>query len=158
MLAGLARLVLRHRKLVVGAWIALTVFGAYSAKRVSTRWLEQFSIPGYSAYETNQTTLRVFGNGENAPHVPVYTDPRGDVTKDTGIVRGLDEIQRTYPRVRISSYFNTGSLAYVSRDRHTTFAEIYPTCPDSRASTPTRTSPTSAGSCSGWRRRASRCT
>ena len=125
MLAGLARLVLRHRKLVVGAWIALTVFGAYSAKRVSTRWLEQFSIPGYSAYETNQTTLRVFGNGENAPHVPVYTDPRGDVTKDTGIVRGLDEIQRTYPRVRISSYFNTGSLAYVSRDRHTTFAEIY---------------------------------
>ena len=54
MLEQLARLVMQHRRLVVAGWIALTVFGAYSAARVSTRWLEQFSIPGYSAYEANQ--------------------------------------------------------------------------------------------------------
>jgi RND superfamily putative drug exporter len=67
----------------------------------------------------------VFGNGENAPHVAVYTDPRGDVTKDRGIVRGLAEVQGAIPNVRVSSYFDTDSLAYVSTDRHTTFAEIY---------------------------------
>jgi RND superfamily putative drug exporter len=125
-LERLARVVLHHRKLFVGAWIALTVFGVFAAKQVSNRWLEQFSIPGYSAYETNQTTLRVYGNGENPPHVAVYTDPRGDVTKDRAtILRGLTAIQLLIPDARISSYFDTGSPAYLSKDRHTTFAEIY---------------------------------
>ena len=63
----LARLVYRRRKIVVGIWLVLTVFGAYSAARVSNRWLEQFSIPGYSAYEANQRTLKAFGVGVRPP-------------------------------------------------------------------------------------------
>jgi putative drug exporter of the RND superfamily len=122
-----ARYVIHHRKLVVGAWIVLTVFGAFAAKQVSTRWLEQFSIPGYSAYETNQTTLHVFGTGESPPHVAVFTDPAGDVTRDAGIATALQRVKDQYPKFRYSSYFDTHSLAYVSKDRHTTFAEIYPT-------------------------------
>ena len=54
MLERLARFVIHHRRLVVGAWIVLTIFGAYSAQKVNKRWLDQFSVPGYSAYETNQ--------------------------------------------------------------------------------------------------------
>jgi RND superfamily putative drug exporter len=126
MLERLARWVIHHRKIVVGAWIVLTIFGAFSAKQVSTRWLEQFSFPGYSAYETNQKALHVFGNGEDPPQVGVYTDAKGDVTKDRGIANGLREVQRLIPKARISSYFDTGSPAYVSKDRHTTFVEIYP--------------------------------
>src|SRR5205085_10292949 len=57
MLASLARFVFRHRLLVLGAWIALTAFGAFAASAVSSRWFESFSIPGYSAYETNQKAL-----------------------------------------------------------------------------------------------------
>jgi uncharacterized membrane protein YdfJ with MMPL/SSD domain len=56
-MAGLARLVIRVRWLVVGAWIVLTVFGMFSAAKLSDRWFESFSIPGYSAYEANQRTL-----------------------------------------------------------------------------------------------------
>jgi len=48
------------------------------------------------------------------------------VTKDRGILKGLATVQRLIPKARISSYFDTGSLAYVSRDRHTTFVDIYP--------------------------------
>ncbi len=33
------------------------------------------------------------------------------------------------PGARTSSYFSTGNLAYVSHDRHTTFAEVYPPGP-----------------------------
>jgi RND superfamily putative drug exporter len=124
-LGGLAHFTIRHRRLVVGAWIVLTIFGAYAAKRVSDRWLEQFSIPGYSAYEANQRTLRTFGTGEGAPHVAVFTSA-GDVTKQPGIETALNRVRRQFPEFRISSYFDTGSLAYVSRDRRTTFAEIYP--------------------------------
>ena len=37
MLARLAHAIVRRRKLVIGAWIVLTVFGAFSAKQVSDR-------------------------------------------------------------------------------------------------------------------------
>jgi RND superfamily putative drug exporter len=125
-LERLARLVIHHRKPVVAGWVVLTLFGAFAAKQVSTRWLEQFSIPGYSAYETNQTTLRVFGTGENPPHVAVFTSP-GDVTKDPRVPAALKAVETRFPQFRYSSYFDTHSQAYVSKDRHTTFAEIYST-------------------------------
>jgi hypothetical protein len=50
MLERLARLVIAHRRLVLGAWIFLIAFGLFSTTRLSNRWLEQFSIPGYSSY------------------------------------------------------------------------------------------------------------
>src|SRR6188472_4383224 len=79
-LAGLARLVMHHRRIVAGGWIALTIFGAFSAQQVSKRWLEQFSIPDFSAYEANQRTLQRFGTGAQAPNIAVlHVD--GDVTK-----------------------------------------------------------------------------
>ena len=125
MLEQLARYVLRYRWVIVAGWIALTVFGAYSAKRVSSRWLEQFSIPGFSAYEANQHVLKTFGNGTQAPDVAVFHS-KGDITKAAGLGRALARFERAHPNFRVSSYFSTGSRAYVSRDAHTTFAEFYP--------------------------------
>ncbi len=125
MLARLARFVMHHRRLVAGGWIALTIFGAFSAQQVSKRWLEQFSIPGFSAYEANQRTLHTFGSGEQAPNIAVLR-VSGDVTKSTAVRDTLARVSREFPRFRTSSYFTTGSLAYVSRDRHTTFATFYP--------------------------------
>jgi RND superfamily putative drug exporter len=121
---ALARFVLRHRRLLVGVWIALTILGAYSANAVSKRWLEQFSIPGYSAYEANQRTLKTFGTGENAPLVAVFHS-NGDVTKERGLAKAVATAAAVDRGSRVSSYFSTGSLAYVSKDRHTTFASIY---------------------------------
>ena len=124
MLEGLARFVMHHRRLVAGGWIVLTIFGAFSAQQVSKRWLEQFSIPGFSAYEANQRTLARFGSGEQAPNVAVFVS-KGDVTRDEGVAAAITKVSREFPRFRTSSYFTTGSEAYVSRDRHTTFAEFY---------------------------------
>jgi RND superfamily putative drug exporter len=124
-MTGLARFVLRRRGAIVIAWIALTVLGAYAANAVSSRWLEQFSIPGYSAYEANQRALKTFGTGENAPLVAVFT-AHGDVTKIAGIKRAITATASQNPGSRVSSYFSTGSDAYVSKDRQTTFANLYP--------------------------------
>src|ERR687888_286552 len=88
----LAHLVLRRRRAIVLAWIALTLLGAYSANAVSKRWLEQFSIPGYSAYEANQRTLKTFGTGENAPLVAVFHS-NGAVRKVAGKLVLLDRRQ-----------------------------------------------------------------
>jgi len=123
-LARLAHIVHRRRGLVVAGWIVLTLFGAFSAAKVSNRWFESFSIPGYSAYETNQKVLKTFGNGEQAPFVAVF-ESKGDVTKED-LQPAIDKAAAVNPGSRVSSYASTHSAMYVSKDGHTTIAEIYP--------------------------------
>ena len=125
MLARLTHVIARRRWYVIGAWLALTVFGAYSAGQVSKRWFQSFSIPGYSAYEANQRMLKQFGTGQRNPNVVVF-HTNGDATKSDAIRAATERAAKANPGARTSSYFSTGSLAYVSKDRHTTFEEIYP--------------------------------
>jgi putative drug exporter of the RND superfamily len=124
-LERLAYFVIRRRRWIVLGWIAITLFGLFTTTRLADRWFESFSIPGYSAYEANQRTLKTFGTGEQAPLVVVFHST-GDVTKAKGITKAIEKGAAVNPGSRTSSFFSTGSDAYVSKDRHTTFAEIYP--------------------------------
>jgi RND superfamily putative drug exporter len=124
-LARLAHAIARRRWWVISAWVVLTLFGAFSAGQVSKRWFESFSIPGYSSYEANQRTLKAFGTGEQAPMVVVFHSS-GDITKQAGIQKAVVAAAKVNPGSRLSSYWSTGSRAYVSKDGHTTFAEVYP--------------------------------
>jgi RND superfamily putative drug exporter len=125
MLARLGHFVARRRKLVIGVWIALTLIGGYSAGKVSSRWYQSFSIPGYSAYEANVRTFHEFGTGQNAPLVAVF-HTKGDITKDAQLEKAVLAAAAVNKGSRTSSYWSTGSRAYVSKDGHTAFAEIYP--------------------------------
>jgi RND superfamily putative drug exporter len=125
LLERLARFTIHHRKLVVGGWLVLTIVGAFSANAINKRWLDQFSIPGYSAYEANQRTLKVFGNGAQPPHVALFA-VKGDVTKNRAIPTALTRFHNAFPGFRIGSYYSTQSRAYVSKDGHSTFATLYP--------------------------------
>jgi putative drug exporter of the RND superfamily len=125
MLARLAHLTARRRSTIIFTWIALTIFGGFAAGQVSERWLQSFSIPGYSAYEASQRTFERFGTGERPPNVVVFRT-KGDATTSEAIRAAMDRALETSPGARTSSYFSTGSLAYVSEDRHTTFMEVYP--------------------------------
>src|SRR5438552_304696 len=124
MLARLAHVVHRRRASVVALWVVLTLFGAFAAAKVSNRWFESFSIPGYSAYETNQKVVKTFGTGEQAPFVAVFQS-KGDVTKQDRR-QAIAKAAAVNPGSRVSSYATTHSRAYVSADRRTTIAEIYP--------------------------------
>ena len=128
MLARLAHLTNQHRWAVIGAWTGLTLFGAFAAGEVSTRWYQGLAIPGGPAYEASQRTLHAFGAGARAPDVVVF-HTAGDATKSIAIDRATRRAAATMPGALVSSYFTTGDAMYVSRDRHTTFAEIYPPGP-----------------------------
>jgi RND superfamily putative drug exporter len=125
MLARLTHWITRHRWLVIGVWIVLTLFGAYAAGQVSKRWYQSFSIPGKSAYEASQRTLHVFGTGVRPPNVVVF-HTSGDATKSAAIKAAMARAAATMPGARTSSYFSTGNPMYVSADRHTTFQNVYP--------------------------------
>ncbi len=134
MLARLAHVVARHRWKVIGAWIALTLFGAFAAGQVSKRWYQSFSIPGKSAYEANQRTLKTFGTGVRPPNVVVF-HTAGDATRSSAIRAAMLRVARSNPAARTSSYFSTHDLMYVSQDRHTTFMEVYPPGPSTFSTT-----------------------
>src|SRR3954451_7569890 len=72
MLVWLAHFVSRHRRVVIGVCVALTLFGVFAASQVNKRWFQSFSIPGYSAYETNQRTFGIFHTGIRPPVVVVF--------------------------------------------------------------------------------------
>jgi len=120
----LAHYVVHHRRLVIGVWIALTAFGAFSAAQVADRWLEDFSIPGASGYEADQRALAKLGNGELFPYV-IALRADEDVTKVPGVEEAIEKTAAASPGSRVSSFFNTGDDVYVSDDRTVTFANIY---------------------------------
>ena len=121
----LARLVMRRRFVVMGAWFALTLLGGFAAGKVADRWLEDFSIPGASGYEANQRAVGKLGNGELFPFVLVLRADGGDVTKVPGVEEAIEEASAANPGSRVSSYFNTNEDVFVSEDRSVTFANLY---------------------------------
>jgi len=121
----LARLVARRRWYVIATWIALTIFGAFSAGQLADRWFQEFSIPGYPAYEANIRSLEALGNGRIAPYVAVLQADR-DITKIEGIDRAFYAAAQATPNARVSSYFTTHDEAYLSKDRRVAFALIWP--------------------------------
>jgi RND superfamily putative drug exporter len=124
-LGRLAHLVARHRWKVIAIWIVLTLFGAFAAGQVHKRWYQSFSIPGKSAYEANQRTLKAFGTGVRPPDVVVF-HTSGDATKNAAIAAAMKRAAAAVPGSRTSSYFSTRDPMYVSKDRHSTFEEVYP--------------------------------
>ena len=92
---------------------------------MSSRWLEEFSIPGYSAYEANQRALDTFGTGAQPPHV-IVLHSSGNITQDDAVGAAIARVAAQFPDFRVASFFNTnGNRAYVSKDGKTTFATFY---------------------------------
>ena len=92
---------------------------------MSKRWYQSFSIPGYSGLRGEPAHAAEFGTGEQPPLVAVF-HTSGDITKQTGIAKAIAAAAAVNTGSRVSSYWSTGSRAYVSKDGHTAFAEIYP--------------------------------
>ena len=125
---GLARLghfTARYRWPVILLWVVLTLVGGVAAGKLSTRWDQSTAIPGKPAYETGQRSLKAFGAGVRTPNVVVFHSVSGDVTKSAAVRAAMARVDTANPAALTSSYFSTHSLAYVSRDRHTTFQEVY---------------------------------
>jgi RND superfamily putative drug exporter len=124
-LGRLAHGIRRYRWVVIGAWIVLTLFGGFAAGQLSSRWYQSTAVPGKPAYETGQQTLKVFGAGVRPPNVVVFHSASANVTELPEVRAAMDRVATANPGALTSSFFSTGSTAYVSADRHTTFEEVY---------------------------------
>jgi putative drug exporter of the RND superfamily len=129
MLTSLTRWVLRHRLMVVSAWLVLTAGGVIAAGSLGSALSQQFSVPG-SAVRTSAEIAHRFGSGgQIAPLVPVVTVPRGDLAGGALGRRAQAAFARVAaaePGSRLASYATTGDRTFLSPDHHTEYALVFP--------------------------------
>jgi RND superfamily putative drug exporter len=126
---ALARWVLRHKRLVVGFWVAVTIAAFAAIGPAGKSLSQQFSVPGHDGFETNQQIAAIYGSGGDvAPLVPVVQLPKGTTIDSAGVraelARALARVKAVLPEARIASYASTGDRAFVSADGRTTFALV----------------------------------
>ena len=126
---AIARWTLRHKRLVTGFWIVVTI-AAFAAIGPAGRSLsQQFGVPGREGFEANQQIAAIYGSGGDvAPLVPVVQLPKGTTVDSPGVrselAAVLARVQRALPAARIASYASTGDRSFVSADGRTTFALV----------------------------------
>jgi putative drug exporter of the RND superfamily len=129
MIASTTSWVLRHKRLVIGFWIVLTLVGGATSGAATKAMKQKFSVPGKEGWEANKAIQQDFhGTGGNsAPLMPVVTlkgDARG-ARADLGALERM--VRTTLPGARVAGYGSTGDPAFVSKDGHTAFIVAYPT-------------------------------
>jgi putative drug exporter of the RND superfamily len=131
-MATLTRWVLAHKRIVVVFWVLLTLIGMASANSATKSLKQKFSVPGKEGWIANQQIAREFHGtgGDTLPLLPVVTLPAGRSVSSAAVqgeLRAVEaRLRRTVPGVRLAGYASTGSPAFLSRDRRTTFIVAYP--------------------------------
>src|SRR6476619_6929375 len=120
-LARLGHFTTRYRWPMIGAWIALTIFGCYAAGQLSSRWYQSLAVPGKPAYEASQRTLKTLGAGDRSPSTVVFHSSNADLSESPAVRQAIARVVEASPGALTSSYFSTGNRMYVSKDGHTTF-------------------------------------
>ncbi len=129
MISSLTGWVLRHRLLVVGVWLALTVGGVMATSSLGGALSQQFSVPG-SAVRTSAEIAHRFGSGgQVAPLVPVVTISGGDLSRPA-LARqaqaAFTRVANAEPGSRLASYATTGDRAFLAADHRTEYALVFP--------------------------------
>jgi RND superfamily putative drug exporter len=123
---SLARLVLRHRLLVVLGWFLLMVAGGIAAGPVTDRLTFDFSLPGQPGFEAEQQLIDTFGASTADTLVPVITvPPDSTVTDHAADIAGVfDAVRAAVPQARVVDLAGTGDPRFLTDDGRSTFALI----------------------------------
>jgi RND superfamily putative drug exporter len=126
----LAEFVLRHRLLVVLFWFVMVPVGGFASYLTGDRLTVDFSLPGQQGYQTEKQILATFGNGgSNPPTIAVVTVPKGTTVDAqlSKITPVFDQIKKALPQTRFVDYAETKNPVFLTDDKRTTYALVYPT-------------------------------
>jgi putative drug exporter of the RND superfamily len=128
----MTRWTLRHRRLVVIAWLVLTIVGIATVNNATKAMDQKFSVPGREGWETNSQIAHIYDRtgSDTAPLLPVVTLPAGKSASDPAVraqLRSLEQkTRKAIPHVRVAGFGSTGSRAFLSKDGRTAFVIAYP--------------------------------
>jgi RND superfamily putative drug exporter len=121
--------VLRHKLLVVLAWVVLAVVGAATASHTVSRLTDTYAMPGQPSFTANDKILATYGTGGGQePIVPVVTVPQGKSVRDADVQPQLASIfdaAATAGAARVVDYATTHDDVFVTADGRSTFALVF---------------------------------
>jgi putative drug exporter of the RND superfamily len=128
-MSTLTRFVLRHKLLVLVAWLALAVAGAMTAAATTKRLTNSFAMPG-AAFRTDARIQAMYlHTGAQDPVVPVITLPAGTTIHTPGVAAQLDHAfaaaRQVIPTARVSDYATTHDPAFATSDGRSTYALVF---------------------------------
>src|SRR4051794_19493270 len=94
-MGALTRWILAHKRIVVLAWLALTVAGAAASGPASRAVDPEFSVPDGAGWKANVAIAERYAGtgGDRAPLLPVVTLPRGTTVDAPNVRAGLRAIE-----------------------------------------------------------------
>ncbi len=128
-MSALTQFVLKHKLLVVAAWLVLAVAGAMTAGATTKRLTTTFALPG-GAYRTDARIQALYRhNGAQDPTVPVITLPAGTTVHTPGVAARLDHAfataRQVVPTARVTDYATTHDAAFATTDGRSTYALVF---------------------------------
>jgi putative drug exporter of the RND superfamily len=124
----LARLVMRHRRIVSALWLALFVGGLFSASHLSDRWAYDFSLPGQPGDRAEHQLFDTYGVSSMDTYVALVTVPEGQTveanSRAVGQVFASAVAAVPNVRLRMVDEASTGDHGFVTKDGRTAYALI----------------------------------
>ena len=129
-LGSLTRIVLSHKRLVVVAWLLITVIAVLSVSSAVGALSDDFSVPGKEGAEASEAILRTYGNGgQIVPLVPVVALPAGTTVDSPGVTPKLAAVDAAIAKAalaaRLASFASTEDRSFVADDGQTTFSVVF---------------------------------
>ena len=122
----LARFVLRHRRLIMLAWLAAFVAGAAGVGKSIDRLSTDFSLPGQPGYETATRVLHTYGTAADvAPYLLTITAASGQHINPAQADSAFAAVQRAVPHARVIGHQQSGDPIFLTADGHSAFAYAF---------------------------------
>ena len=138
-MTSLTRVALRHRRIVVLAWLLLTVAGALATPSATSRMTHTFATPGTPGYTANAGIQQRFGiDGNEQPTIATLRLPPG---QSMHTATGRAAAAKTFAgasragHVAVADYATTHNAKLISGDGRTTWALIDMPNPDTKLGT-----------------------
>jgi RND superfamily putative drug exporter len=152
---GLTAFVLRHRRLVMLAWLAVVLVGVATLSSTTKRLSTEFKLPNEPSYITDSKITALYHNGgDTVPIVVAVTAPAGQTATPAQADRVLTAATAAIPGSRLADQLNTGDAAFTTKDGQTSFGLVF-TPQDNKSGfkdtyTPAITSAAAEATPSGW--------
>ncbi|HET6869664.1 MAG TPA: MMPL family transporter [Solirubrobacteraceae bacterium] len=128
-MSTLTRFVLKHKLVVVAAWLLLAVAGAMTAGATTKRLTTTFDMPGAAFRIDARMQALYLHNGAQDPIVPVITLPAGTTVHTPGVTARLDHAfataRQVIPTARVTDYATTHDAAFATTDGRSTYALVF---------------------------------
>ncbi|MGH2910461.1 MAG: MMPL family transporter, partial [Solirubrobacteraceae bacterium] len=128
-MSTLTRFVLKHKLLVVAAWLALAAAGALTAGATTKRLTNTFAMPGAASRTDARIQALYLHTGAQDPIVAAITLPPGATVHTPAVAarlgRAFAAARRVLPTARVTDYAATHDHAFVTRGGRTSYALVF---------------------------------